>query len=85
MGLGLALAWLGIGILRLVASLRYASLALLMATVAKVFLVDMPELTGLYRVASFMRLGLILAGIGYLYQRFVVPTPKQRAVRADRG
>ena len=77
--LGLALVLLGIGILREVASLRYASLALLMVTVAKVFLVDMSELTGLYRVASFMGLGLILVGIGYLYQRFVFPTPKRRA------
>ena len=77
--LGLALGLLGIGILREVASLRYASLALLMMTVAKVFLVDMSELTGLYRVASFMGLGLILIGIGYLYQRFVFPTPKKRA------
>ncbi len=76
--LGLALALLGIGILRQVASLRYASLALLMVTVAKVFLVDMSELTGLYRVASFMGLGLFLVGIGYLYQRFVFPTPSKR-------
>jgi uncharacterized membrane protein len=80
--LGLALALLGIGILREVASLRYASLALLMVTVAKVFLVDMSELTGLYRVASFMGLGLILVGIGYLYQRFVFPTSSKRTVSA---
>ena len=80
--LGLALALLGIGILREVAGLRYASLALLMVTVAKVFLIDMSELTGLYRVASFMGLGLILVGIGYLYQRFVFPTSSQRSVSA---
>ena len=80
--LGLALVLLGIGISREIASLRYASLALLMMTVAKVFLIDMSELTGLYRVASFMGLGLFLVGIGYLYQRFVFPTPKQRAPSA---
>ncbi len=78
----MALALLGIGILRGVASLRYASLALLMVTVAKVFLVDMSELTGLYRVASFMGLGLFPVGIGYLYRRFVFPTPNKRAVSA---
>jgi uncharacterized membrane protein len=85
--LGLALALLGIAILRQVASLRYASLALLMVTVAKVFLIDMSELTGLYRVASFMGLGLFLVGIGYLYQRFVFPTPRmptETAPRSDR-
>ena len=73
-----ALALLGFGILRGVASLRYASLVLLMVTVAKVFLVDMSELTGLYRVASFLGLGLFLIGIGYIYQRFVFPTPRKR-------
>jgi uncharacterized membrane protein len=82
--LGFALALLGIGILRTIVSLRYASLALLMATVAKVFLVDMSELTGLYRVASFLGLGLILVGIGYLYQRFVFPTPSKRS-ESDSG
>jgi uncharacterized membrane protein len=79
-----ALALLGIGILRGVASLRYASLVLLMVTVAKVFLVDMSELTGLYRVASFLGLGLFLIGIGYLYQRFVFPTPMKRG-ESDSG
>jgi uncharacterized membrane protein len=77
--LGFALALLGIGILRNVASLRYASLALLLLTVAKVFLIDMSELTGLYRVGSFLGLGLCLIGIGYLYQRRVFPTPKRAA------
>ncbi len=62
--------------------MRYASLALLMMTVAKVFLIDLSELTGLYRVASFMGLGLILAGIGYLYQRFVFPMPRKPTVSA---
>ncbi len=47
----------------------------LMATVAKVFLIDMSELTDLYRVASFFGLGLSLIGIGYLYQRYVFPSP----------
>ena len=80
----MALVLLGIGILRGVASLRYASLVLLMVTVAKVFLVDMSELTGLYRVASFLGLGLFLIGIGYLYQRFVFPTPMKRG-ESDSG
>ncbi len=70
-----ALVLLAIGILRGNVSLRYASLALLMATVAKVFLIDMSELTDLYRVASFFGLGLSLIGIGYLYQRYVFPSP----------
>jgi uncharacterized membrane protein len=41
--------------------------------VAKVFIGDMAGLAGLYRVASFLLLGLSLVGIGWLYQRFVFP------------
>jgi uncharacterized membrane protein len=44
--------------------------------VAKVFVFDMADLTGLFRVASFLGLGLALVGIGYVYQRFVFPTGK---------
>ena len=57
------------------AALRYASLAVLMVVVLKVFLFDMSDLTGLYRVASFLGLGLCLVAIGYLYQRYVFPRP----------
>ena len=63
-------------------TLRYASLAVLMATVAKVFIGDMAGLAGLYRVASFLLLGLSLVGIGWLYQRFVFPA---RAAAAAPG
>jgi len=46
---------------------------------AKVFLIDMSGLTDLYRVASFLGLGLSLVGIGYIYQRFVFPRPGEGA------
>ena len=59
--------------------LRYASLAVLMGTVGKVFVVDMASLDGLYRAASFLGLGLSLVAIGYLYQRFVFPAAKPAA------
>ncbi len=64
---------LALGIARALPVLRYASLALLLLTAAKVFLLDLSDLTGLWRVASFIGLGLTLVGIGYLYQRFVFP------------
>jgi len=38
-------------------------------TVGKVFLIDMAGLTGVWRALSFIGLGLVLVGIGYLYQR----------------
>jgi uncharacterized membrane protein len=73
-----ALALLALGIATGRSVLRYASLAVLVVTVAKVFLVDMAGLTGLYRVGSFLGLGLALIGIGYVYQRFVFPRPQQQ-------
>jgi uncharacterized membrane protein len=58
---------------------RYASLVVLALTSLKVFLYDMDGLTGLYRAASFLGLGLSLVGIGYLYQRLVVTQPAASA------
>jgi uncharacterized membrane protein len=62
---------LGLGLWRRSAWLRHGALAILILTVLKVFLSDMAALGGLYRVASFLGLGLCLVGIGYVYQRFV--------------
>jgi uncharacterized membrane protein len=66
-------ALLGIGIWRAQPTLRLAALGVITLTVAKAFLFDMAALTGLYRAASFLGLGLCLIGIGYLYQRLVFP------------
>ena len=52
---------------------RLASAAVIILTVAKVFLYDMAGLTGLLRALSFIGLGLVLVGIGYLYQRLLFP------------
>ncbi|HYE49404.1 MAG TPA: DUF2339 domain-containing protein [Azospirillaceae bacterium] len=75
-------AWLAFALLLLALAirlgrptLRYASLAVLVPAVLKVFLWDMADLTGLLRVLSFFGLGLSLIGIGYVYQRFVFPAP----------
>jgi uncharacterized membrane protein len=75
---GYSAAWTlyGIGLLLLGTwkrsqMLRYASAVVVLLTVLKVFLVDASDLTGLYRVASFLGLGLTLIGIGYLYQRLL--------------
>jgi len=62
---------LGLGMWRGVPWLRHGALAILILTVCKVFLSDMAALGGLYRVFSFLGLGLCLVLIGYLYQRFV--------------
>ena len=47
-------------------TLRRAALVVIGMSVAKVFLVDMPGLSGLTRVSSLMALGLALAGLAWL-------------------
>jgi uncharacterized membrane protein len=75
-----SLAWLvfagvlfALGIRLGSAALRWAALGLLALTALKLFIFDMSNLTGLYRVASFLGLGLSSFGIVYLYQRFIYP------------
>lgn len=48
-------------------ALRLAGLVLLTATIVKVFLVDASELEGVWRILSFLGLGVALIGIGRLY------------------
>jgi len=46
-----------------------AGMALLAVVIAKIFLVDMSDLQGLWRVASFMGLGLTLLALAWLHRR----------------
>jgi uncharacterized membrane protein len=68
-------ALLALGFQRRARRLRHAGLAIVLVTIIKVFVWDMAELSGLYRAASFLGLGLSLVAIGWLYQRFVLPSP----------
>jgi uncharacterized membrane protein len=69
------LAWagviLGVGIARGDRNLRGAALLVASLAIAKTFLFDLAELTGLYRAVSFLALGFCLVGVGWLYRRFV--------------
>ncbi|HEV7805335.1 MAG TPA: DUF2339 domain-containing protein [Solirubrobacteraceae bacterium] len=58
---------------------RLGALALLLATVGKVFLYDLAALTSLYRVGSFIGLGLLLLVAAGLWQRM---RPRPRAAPA---
>ena len=58
-----------IGLRRDVRPVRLGALSLLLFTVAKVFLYDLSTLTSIYRVASFIGLGLVLLGAAYAWQR----------------
>jgi len=54
-------------------ALRMAALAIIGLVSAKVFLIDMAGLEGLWRVVSFLGLGLMLIALGAIYRRFVLP------------
>jgi uncharacterized membrane protein len=72
--------WLAFGVALLAVGLpldskpmRLASAAVIGLTTAKVFLIDLANLAGIWRALSFIGLGLVLVGIGYLYQRLLFP------------
>ena len=70
--------WLGYGAVLMAAgiwfgarSVRLAALGVIVVVVGKVFLLDMANLDGLWRVLSFLGLGLSLIGLGAVFRRFV--------------
>jgi uncharacterized membrane protein len=62
--------------------LRLTALGVVGLVCAKVFLIDMANLTGLWRVLSFLGLGLALIGLGAVHRRFVLPTKPGPDARA---
>ncbi|THB78057.1 MAG: DUF2339 domain-containing protein [Desulfobulbaceae bacterium] len=73
-----SVVWMVIAVIALLAgalsqsrALYNSGMGLLLVVIAKIFLIDMSDLTGLLRVASFMGLGLALLGVAYLYQRIL--------------
>jgi uncharacterized membrane protein len=74
-----ALVLLTIGVRTASSAPRWASLALLLATLGKVFLGDLGSLTGLYRVGAMLGLALSLILVSLLYQRFVFKKPSASA------
>jgi uncharacterized membrane protein len=84
-----SVVWLAFGVLLLAAgvrlrsqAVRFASAAVVTLTVLKVFLIDMHGLTGIYQALSFMGLGVVLLGIGALYQRLLFPRGGRAAYSA---
>ena len=71
-----SIAWLAFGVVLLAVGIivnsqraRLASAVVIALTIAKVFLVDLSTLEGVYRALSFMGLGLVLVAIGWFYQK----------------
>ena len=82
--------WLAFGVALLSAGirlrslpLRIASAAVVLLTVLKVFLIDMSDLTGIYRALSFLGLGTVLIGIGWFYQRLLFPRDAGSSTRDE--
>ncbi len=72
----LSVAWLLYGVAILASGIRFAvpalrrtGLGLILLVVAKAFFVDMSALRGLWRAMSFLGLGGVLVGLGWLYRR----------------
>jgi uncharacterized membrane protein len=75
-----SVVWLAYGVVLLAFGIllrsqpaRFASALITLLTVAKVFLVDMGDLTGVFRALSFIGLGAVLVATGLLYQRLLFP------------
>jgi uncharacterized membrane protein len=76
--------WLAFGVVLLVvgmglrsAPVRLCAVAVVLITVAKVFLLDMAGLGGVWRSLSFIGLGLVLVGIWFLYRRLLFAKPPE--------
>ena len=68
---------MGIGIHSGVKHVRLAALGIVGLAAAKVFLVDMSSLVGLWRVVSFLGLGLVLIGLGAAYRHLAGLPPSR--------
>ena len=75
--LATAVGFLLWGVVRNDQMVRMASLGLMLAAIAKVFLYDASALIGLWRIAAFAGLGICLLGISWLYSRYVFADRKE--------
>ena len=75
--------WLAFGIVLLALGFylrsqpaRFCALAVIGLTIAKVFIIDTATISGIYRAVSAIGLGIVLLGIGWVYQRVLYPRPQ---------
>jgi uncharacterized membrane protein len=84
-------AWLLLGIALLAVGFflrsqpaRLLALGVIALTIAKVFIIDTASISGIYRALSVIGLGVVLLGIGWLYQRLLFPrTPAADAATSS--
>jgi uncharacterized membrane protein len=86
----LSTVWLFFGIVLLAVGFalgsqpaRLLALGVVTLTIAKVFIVDTASISGIYRALSVIGLGVVLLGIGRLYQRLLYPRARQATARPD--
>jgi uncharacterized membrane protein len=65
-----SIALMVIGIWRRQRGIRIASIVLFGFTILKIFIYDLSFLDTLYRIFSFIGLGVILLAVSYLYQKY---------------
>lgn len=75
----LGIAFLAYGIWRGSREARYASAALVTLATLKVFTYDLADVEGIWRALSFICLGAVLIGIGFVYQRIIFAKPPGRS------
>lgn len=68
-----------IGFWRKSAFVRWQALVLIGITIAKVFVYDTSELDHIYRILSFIALGILLLATSFAYQRNWLKLPSQKA------
>lgn len=65
-----SIAMMLVGFWRRLRNVRLAAIGLFAFTILKIFIYDLSFLQTLYRIFSFMGLGVILLGVSYLYQKY---------------
>jgi uncharacterized membrane protein len=74
-----------IGFRRASAFLRWQALVLIAFTIGKVFVYDISELDRVYRILSFIVLGILLLTISFAYQRGLLKLPSGKEATAKQG
>ncbi|HWB52736.1 MAG TPA: DUF2339 domain-containing protein, partial [Tepidisphaeraceae bacterium] len=65
----IGLAAVFFGFIRKIAPLRYAALTLLGVTLIKILIIDMAQVEAIWRILSFLAVGLLLLAVSYVYHK----------------
>ncbi len=77
-----------IGLWKRMRGIRIAAISVFGVTILKIFIIDLSFLTTIYRVISFLGLGVILLVISFLYQKYkylIIPLPEKEEATVING